>query len=147
MIESKKKFTKPSYTELKDFLERTNFSIHGVVPTSNMIEAFIKKWYTYADFISLRLNDTLIALVVLYANREEKDFSYISYIAVHPSYRGHHLGTFLLKQATIFARSKGFHQLELEVNKTSQIALNMYKRNGFKLKDLTNLSYYMVKPL
>jgi ribosomal-protein-alanine N-acetyltransferase len=69
----------------------------------------------------------LAAAVVLLA---QPPTAWLASIAVHPSRRGHRLGTALLRQALALARGHSVRWLALEVDAASP-AVRLYRREGF----------------
>lgn len=51
---------------------------------------------------------------------------------VHPEYRGKGLGTFMLKEAIDICKKLKCQKIRLTVDRDNKIAINMYKRIGFK---------------
>lgn len=62
-------------------------------------------------------------------------------IAIHPNFRNQKFGHHLLTQLISELRSRGANTLELEVRTSNVIALRMYEKFNFKIKD-TKRHYY-----
>ena len=58
---------------------------------------------------------------------------HIEVIAVKPEARGHNIGNRLLDFGRDFARKHGFEKFSLHVASSNRVALDMYKKAGFKL--------------
>lgn len=59
------------------------------------------------------------------------DECHITNVAVHPDYRGMHIGDALMKYMTNMGLAKGVMTMTLEVRKTNLIAQNLYRKYGF----------------
>ncbi|MDD1777955.1 MAG: ribosomal protein S18-alanine N-acetyltransferase [Candidatus Helarchaeota archaeon] len=62
-------------------------------------------------------------------------------IAIHPNYRNQKFGDHLLAQLISELKKRGVSTFELEVRISNIIALKMYEKFGFKIKD-TKRRYY-----
>ena len=72
-------------------------------------------------------------IVVGYAGMWKiQDEGHITNIAVHPEFRGVHIGKALMSQLINEARSLGVNSMTLEVRKSNIIARNLYESFGFK---------------
>lgn len=60
------------------------------------------------------------------------DECHITNVAVHPDYRGMHVGDALMKYITNMGLAKGIKTMTLEVRKTNLIAQNLYIKYGFE---------------
>lgn len=61
------------------------------------------------------------------------DEGHITNIAVHPDYRGRHIGDMIVEGLINTARGEGVGSLTLEVRRTNYIAQNLYKKYGFEV--------------
>ncbi|MCY0882088.1 MAG: ribosomal protein S18-alanine N-acetyltransferase [Firmicutes bacterium] len=59
------------------------------------------------------------------------DESHITNVAVHPDYRGHHLGEAIMQGLIERSRSLGVKRMTLEVRRSNLVAQNLYKKLGF----------------
>ena len=69
------------------------------------------------------------------------DSATICQIAVHPGIRGRQLGSALMDEIINDCYAKRVQNLTLEVRKSNQIAINFYKKHGFK-ETLVKEKYY-----
>ena len=60
---------------------------------------------------------------------------FVEELAVHPSWNGRGVGTFLLEQLHHLARVRGLTHLVLEVAENNDYALHWYKKRGFRKLD------------
>lgn len=61
------------------------------------------------------------------------DEAHITNIAVHPEYRGIHIGDKILKALIDTSQNMGIYAMTLEVRKTNIAAQNLYKKYGFEV--------------
>lgn len=67
-----------------------------------------------------------------YSLLEEDNSYYICGIAVEKALRGQGIGKLLMNEAELDARAKGFEKLSLVVFEQNRVALDLYKRLGYK---------------
>jgi [ribosomal protein S18]-alanine N-acetyltransferase len=60
------------------------------------------------------------------------DEAHITNVAIHPDFRGNHLGERLMRQMMLFARRQGAEAMTLEVRKSNTVAQNLYHKLGFE---------------
>lgn len=60
------------------------------------------------------------------------DEGHITNIAVHPDFRGKHIGDMLVRGLIDIAVNEGLQSLTLEVRFSNDIAQNLYKKYGFE---------------
>lgn len=84
-------------------------------------------------------NDELVGYVFVY-NNTHKDYGFIFNLVVNKRFRGHGYGSLLIKDAI-----NKFKGVDLTVKKDNDIAVNLYKKNGFEIvPDMsTGKEYYM----
>ena len=128
----------PAGNELVSFLHATGFQ--APVPT----EDYAEKVLVNAAFVSLQdENGVMKGLSIAYMNRKEKDFAYLTYIAICEDVRGMGGGKSLLLETIGVARKKGFDRFKLEVRMDNEVARHLYESIGFVYVDKTDYSYYM----
>lgn len=132
---------KPNSSELKNFLINTGFK--NRIP----LDEYINKVLKYADFITLLSGNQIVGLSILYANRPEQNFAYITYIALYPNFRGKGLGKKLLLFSCSFAQKKGYSIMRLEVDKNNLTAYKLYVSSGFLEYSMNQNSFYLEKNL
>lgn len=60
------------------------------------------------------------------------DEAHITNVAVHPRYRGHHLGRRLMERGEELARQHGIRRMTLEVRKSNAAARHLYESLGYR---------------
>ncbi|WCK55000.1 ribosomal protein S18-alanine N-acetyltransferase [Aneurinibacillus sp. Ricciae_BoGa-3] len=60
------------------------------------------------------------------------DEAHVTNVAIHPDFRGHHLGERLMREMMLFARRQGAQAMTLEVRKSNTVAQNLYQKLGFE---------------
>lgn len=112
-------------------------NIDGLVKIEN--ECFSKPW-TYSGFENELNNDTANFYVAVYNNTEIGymgfhiilDEGYVANIAVLPEYRGRGIAGSLIENALNYCRKKKLSFLSLEVRKSNENAVRLYKKFGFE---------------
>jgi len=69
------------------------------------------------------------------------DEGHITNIAVHPDFRGQGIGNMLVEALIEECRRNGIHYLTLEVRRSNQVAINLYKKYGFEIYGIRK-NYY-----
>lgn len=59
------------------------------------------------------------------------DEVHVTNIAVHPDYRGRHLGRKIMEELIAEARQRNLLRMTLEVRKQNHVAITLYKKLGF----------------
>lgn len=60
------------------------------------------------------------------------DEAHVTNVAVHPDWRGRHIGEALMRALIRCARSYGITRMTLEVRVSNQVAQNLYTKLGFR---------------
>lgn len=124
--------------ELASFLRATDFQ------SFVLIDEYVEKVQSNAVFVSLQDEKGIMkGLSISYMNRQERDFAYLTYIAVCKDVRGNGGGKSLLLETIEVARQKGFGRFRLEVRKDNTVARHLYESLGFTYVGKTDYSDYM----
>ncbi|MCX8176169.1 MAG: ribosomal protein S18-alanine N-acetyltransferase [Candidatus Bathyarchaeota archaeon] len=108
-----------------DYIERLSFS--NPYPLS-LLKTLIT--LNSGEFLVAVLNEDVAGYVAsIFKNLSS---AVIVSIAVHPKYRGRHIGNTLLKTLIKKLKSKGFLEVELEVRESNIAARRLYEKLGFK---------------
>lgn len=59
------------------------------------------------------------------------DDAHVTNVAVHPLYRGRHIGEHLMRELMMRAAAKGATRMDLEVRISNRTAENLYRKVGF----------------
>lgn len=127
--------------ELEDFLKETQFK--STIP----ILDYIKKVCQNAEFIIFRDESIIYGLSIIYVNKLEIGFAYLTYIAISQEYRGKGLAKKLLSETCLLAQKRGFQYVRLEVKKSNITAYHLYNRMNFRVIDENETSFFMEKNL
>lgn len=103
-------------------------------------ESFATPWTPHAFRLELR-NRLAVYRVVEVAGRVAAyggmwlilDEGHVTNIAVHPDFRGRHLGRKIMEVLMDQARQRGLLRMTLEVRKQNHVAITLYKDLGFLL--------------
>lgn len=83
--------------------------------------------------------------VLGYASLKCVDYEgFFNNIAVNSSFRGKGIGDILVKELLSISKDKGITEVSLEVRETNDVAINLYKKNGFELAGI--IKNYYTKP-
>lgn len=116
----------PSFEELISFLKLTDFS--GDIS----IDEYAHKVIGNASFLAIIIDNHIMGLSIFYENRQQKDFAYLTYIALRQEIRGKGYGDKLMNRTIETVFDHGFKAFRLEVKLNNMVALRMYKSFGFK---------------
>lgn len=109
---------------------------------------YAKKLANYAEVYSFWRGDTMMGLVVFYANDRKTHYGYISLIGLFPKYRGKGNGAALLHFCEGKMRLAGEKKLKLEVDDDNISAQGFYRHMGLcETERATETSFYMEKEL
>lgn len=86
----------------------------------------------------IELDEKIVAMIVSWLILDEL---HVATIATHPEFRRQGIGKKLLLHALKSARSEGVNRSFLEVRKSNEAAINMYKSFGF-VEDGVRKEYY-----
>lgn len=94
-------------------------------------ESFLYELYQnkLAKYIVLEYDGSIVAYVGLWLIHED---IHITNIAVDPEHRDKGLGKKLLKFLILYAKSKGYKYITLEVRPSNETAVKLYEKLGFK---------------
>lgn len=126
---------KPDYAELLRYMY---FQVADAFPHlrgKQRTKAFTDKLYAHADFCFCRDESQLVGMIAYYANGEGADFAFLAQVYVSPGYRQKRLCSRMLDLVTQDAKSKGFHEIRLEVYKYNEYAQHYYANRGFVRMD------------
>lgn len=127
--------------ELEEFLKDTQF-----ISTIPILD-YIKKVCQNAEFIIFRNESIIYGLSIIYVNKLEVGFAYITYIAISQEYRGKGIAKKLLSYTCLLAQKRGFRYVRLEVKKSNSTAFQLYNRMNFRVIDENETSYFMEREL
>ena len=122
---------KPDYDELLSYMHYQVADAFPHLRGEQRMKAFTDKLYAHADFCFCRYEGLLVGMIAYYANGEGADFAYLAQVYVSPDYRRIGLCSRMLDLVAQNARSKGFHEIRLEVYKYNEDALHYYTNQGF----------------
>lgn len=127
---------KPDYEELLSYMRYQVADAFPHLRGEQRTKAFTDKLYAHADFCYCRDEGKLVGMIAYYANGEGANFVYLAQGYVSPDYRRMGLFSLMLDLIAKDARSKGFHEMRLEVYKYNAEAQCCYRHNGFLTKDI-----------
>ncbi len=112
---------------------------------SFMDHAFIKKYF---QIIVADYQNKIVAVALYFFTPSQLDATkkvlFLNDLYVTPNYRGHGIGTTLLKEMQIVAKKEGCSRVEWELDKTDEKAQAFYHKMGAVIENCSN-SYLLVK--
>lgn len=82
----------------------------------------------------------LIGIVCIYL---DKNSGFISNVSVEPRYYRLGIGNTLIKKTILLCKSKSIKNIKLEVEINNKSAIQLYVKNGFKIKKTLQYNYLM----
>lgn len=118
------KAMKPEHVDEVMVVEKLSFTI----PWSK--NAFVEELTgnKFAAYIVAQVNGRVVGYAGMWKVLDE---GHITNIAVHPAYRGKHIGRLLLENLMGMARESGISSMTLEVRRGNVVAQNLYTSCGF----------------
>lgn len=83
---------------------------------------------TFATYLVLDFHGTVVAYGGMWNILDE---AHVTNVAVHPDFRGHHLGETMMLGLMTRGRQLGARRMTLEVRRGNQVAQNLYQKLGF----------------
>lgn len=130
---------------------RTVPSVHRITVSNRaLLDSFVAKEHpTTFRYFRTRSVDTCLQNHTLTVVVPDEGYAHIDDrwigICVLPHAQKRGLGTFLLDLVLAYAHVANITPLRLTVDKTNEIARDMYLRRGFVVKDVTDTLYHMTK--
>lgn len=145
------------YAVLDDFLYEAIFIPEGVDPPPREIilqpelQVYVKDFGKLPDDHCLvaEVNGTVVGAVWV---RIMNDYGHIDAqtpsfaISLYPDYRGHGIGTELMRRMLLYLKSHGYRKASLAVQKANY-AVKMYRNVGFTIVDENEEEYIMTADL
>ncbi|CAB1129279.1 ribosomal protein S18 alanine N-acetyltransferase [Candidatus Hydrogenisulfobacillus filiaventi] len=83
---------------------------------------------TVATYLVLEFHGRVVAYGGMWVILDE---AHVTNVAVHPDYRGRHLGEAMMQGLLDRARAQGVRRMTLEVRRGNTVAQNLYRKLGF----------------
>ena len=83
---------------------------------------------TFATYLVLDFHGRVVSYGGMWIILDE---AHVTNVAVHPDYRGHHLGERMMEGMVQRARALGVQRMTLEVRRGNIVAQNLYHKMGF----------------
>lgn len=147
------KWTAPYYGNVNE--ELLNLTLQSGIYSRFRTDSFFSNnefLKLYTEWIKNSINRTIARDVYVYADQDEiKGFitlvvkgetAEIGLIAVNAKFRGHGIGSLLIRSAVTNARILGCDEIQVVTQQDNEPALALYKKNGFQICDLTYVYHY-----
>ena len=92
----------------------------------------------FAKYVVAKIDDIVVGYGGMWMIIDE---AHITNIAVHPEYRGIHVGDEILKALIDKSQDIGVYAMTLEVRKTNIVAQNLYRKYGFEFAGVRSKYY------
>lgn len=92
----------------------------------------------YADYIVAASGDRIVGYAGMWIVIDE---AHVTNVAVHPDFRGRHIGERMMLELFARAKARGAHRMTLEVRTSNDIAKHLYEKHGFVARGLRK-NYY-----
>lgn len=102
------------------------------------IKNYSCKIFENADLFEAWVDGVLIGLVAAYCDNNINKASYITNVSVFKEWRGGGVATNLLDHCIEYVKNKRFEQVVLEVHESNTVAIKLYEKKGFDIKDVVD---------
>jgi ribosomal protein S18 acetylase RimI-like enzyme len=122
---------KTSEAEIAEHLSRCDSAF--VPPLSGRVEIrdYAKKIARKAMRFEAWSGGTLVGLVAVYLNDQEKRIAYITSVSVLQAWAGKGIVARLMSWCVEYSKASGMRQINLEVAEDNTPAIRLYENNGF----------------
>ena len=123
--------SKATFTQIEDHL--LNCEANFLPPLSDRVEIndYAQKIMNKATRFEAWSDDTLIGLLAVYCDNQDKRIAYITNVSVLLAWTNMGIAARLVNQCIEFVTNSGMRQICLEVNKESSHAIKLYESSGF----------------
>lgn len=109
------------------------------------ISNYAEKIKNNAKIMSYFDNGNLVAFIAFYCNDLETRIGFMSMLAVSKNNQGKGLARSLIKSSIDLLKNENFNRYRLEVFKTNNKAINLYKKMGFEV--ISELDFSLILEL
>ncbi len=95
------------------------------------IDGYARKLVDKAQCFDAWANGKLIGLMAVYCNAPDRGVAFITSVSVLPGWQGRGIASRLMEECITYVKGLGFSRLELEVGRSNDVAIALYKKNGF----------------
>jgi ribosomal protein S18 acetylase RimI-like enzyme len=103
---------------------------NSILAKVHNVKEYANKLFNNATVFAA-VNESILGLIVFYANDLMTRTAYIAIIAVHPESQNSHIGFNLLDKCIEISKDNNMSSIKLEVKKQNENAISFYKKNGF----------------
>ena len=107
------------------------------------LELYSIKLFSKATLFEAYMENVLVALIAVYLNDLSKKEGFITLVGVLPQYQKQGIASELLKKSINYAQQIGMNKIQLNVQKTNNLAISLYKKYGFTIIAETPQDYVM----
>lgn len=132
--------SKLQFQEVLNILKQGENDFHPPLSQSIELVTYAEKLSTYANFVTVRDENTIVGCIAYYNNDDGK-FIYISHYWVNGEYQHNHYGQRMLEVLIDNNRNK-YNEIRLEVVKDNP-AYFFYQKNGFVIHENRENKYLL----
>lgn len=92
----------------------------------------------YADYLVAMVGDRVVGYAGMWVVIDE---AHVTNVAVHPDFRGRHIGERMMFDLFARAKQRGAARMTLEVRTSNDVAKHLYEKHGFVARGLRK-NYY-----
>lgn len=107
------------------------------------LQQYSKKLFEKSARFEAWHNNSLVGFVSAYFNDHENSSAYISNVSVSKDFLNKGIASSLLEKTIKYAKEKSFKTLDLEISKSNERAMNLYKKFGFIIFGESEKDYKM----
>ncbi|MBR4265584.1 MAG: GNAT family N-acetyltransferase [Bacteroidales bacterium] len=140
-----RKVTTPKEIEylLKNFDKEFTNNLTKRIP--NLKEYAVKLSNNSINLVAIH-NSEKLGFICFYCNDTKFRKAYISQLCVSELHRRKGIGNYLINEAIKYCNNEGMNTLDLEVAKSNNSAINLYKHNGFiETKDNPQFNSFLMR--
>lgn len=123
---------------LFEFLKSSDLEFTPSLSSRINLHNYAKKLHDNGSLFEAYIDRELVALVVMYANDNITKNAYITYVYCKKEYRKLGIANQLIKNAFEKLKENNFKSVSLEVTTDNVPAINLYKKFGFKITNLSS---------
>ena len=125
-------FNESDVNQIKAHLHDVTISFVPKLESYVDIELYADKLYKLANRFEVFSDNTLVALLAIYINKDEGN-AFITNLSVSEQYARRGIATTLLRQAIDYAKHNELNKILLEVKAGNERAINFYLKHEFSI--------------
>ncbi|MEA3133471.1 MAG: hypothetical protein QOG17_1317 [Gammaproteobacteria bacterium] len=119
--------------QIGDHLARCDSQFVPVLSGRVDIAEYARKIASSASRWEAWSGDTLVGLVAVYGNDQERRTAYVTSVSVLEKWTGKGIATTLMRSAVAYSKLQGHRRISLEVAREHRSAIHLYEKCGFSV--------------